>query len=252
MTTNEALFNYTLRLGDTSLILAQRLSEWTGHGPFLEEDLALTNIALDIFGRAKSLLEYAGQTEGKGRSEDDLAFLRNDREFFNALITEQPNGDYAQTIIRQAFIDCFDLLFYTELAKCKDQTLAGIAAKSIKEITYHKRHSFSWVMRFGNGTEESLQRLQRGFNNTWEYTGELFEMSEVDEVLLKNGIAVDLKTLKPLWEKEIFELLNKANIKIPENTFMQQGSRRGLHSEHLSYILAEMQSLPRMHPGAKW
>src|SRR5688572_21336929 len=252
MTKQEALFKYTLRLGDTSLILAQRLSEWTGHGPFLEEDLALTNIALDIFGRAKSLLEYAAVVEGKGRSEDDLAFFRNDREFFNALITEQPNGDYAKTIIRQAFIDAFDLLFYTELSKSKDQTLAGIAAKSIKEITYHKRHSFSWVIRFGNGTEESMQRLQKGFSEIWEYTGELFEMNDVDEVLLKNGVAVDLAALKPKWEKEIFELLEKANIKLPENTFMQKGSRNGIHTEHLGYILAEMQSLPRMHPTAKW
>src|SRR3954468_9488553 len=180
MTNSEALFNYTLRLGDTSLILAQRLSEWTGHGPFLEEDLALTNIALDIFGRAKSLLEYAAKVEGKGRTEDDLAFFRNDRGYYNALITEQPNGDYAKTVIRQAFIDCFDLLFYSELAKSKDETLAGIAQKSIKEITYHKRHSFSWVMRFGNGTEESQQRLQKGFDEIWEYTGELFEMDDVD------------------------------------------------------------------------
>jgi ring-1,2-phenylacetyl-CoA epoxidase subunit PaaC len=156
---NEALFKYTLRLGDTSLILGQRLSEWTGHGPFLEEDLALTNIALDIIGRAKNLLEYAAQLEGKGRTEDDLAFLRSDREYFNALITEQPNGDYARTIMRQALIDCFDLMFYTELSRSKDQTLAGIAAKSIKEISYHKRHSFSWVIRFGNGTEESMSRL---------------------------------------------------------------------------------------------
>ncbi len=252
MTSQEALFNYTIRLGDTSLILAQRLAEWTGHGPFLEEDLALTNIALDIFGRAKSLLEYAAAVEGKGRTEDDLAFLRNDREFYNALLTEQPNGDYAKTMIRQAFIDCFDLLFYTELTKSKDQTLAGIAAKSVKEITYHKRHSFSWVARFGNGTEESMQRLQNGFNDVWEYTGELFEMNEVDELLIKEGIAVDLNALKPRWEKEIQELLVKANIKVPENVFMKKGSRRGLHTEHLSYILAEMQSLPRMHPGAKW
>lgn len=252
MTTNDALFKYTLRLGDTSLILAQRLSEWTGHGPFLEEDLALTNIALDIFGRAKNLLEYAAQLEGKGRTEDDLAFFRNDREYFNALITEQPNGDYAKTIIRQALIDCFDLMFYTELSKCKDQTLAGIAAKSIKEITYHKRHSFSWVMRFGNGTAESLTRLQNGFNEIWEYTGELFEMNEIDEILMKEGIAIDLNALKPKWEKEIFDLVEKANIKIPEGTFMQTGSRKGLHGEHLSYILAEMQSLPRMHPTAKW
>jgi ring-1,2-phenylacetyl-CoA epoxidase subunit PaaC len=252
MTTQQALFNYTLRLGDTSLILAQRLSEWTGHGPFLEEDLALTNIALDIFGRAKSLLEYAAKTEGKGRSEDDLAFFRNDREYFNTLITEQPNGDYAKTMLRQAFIDCFDLLFYTELAKSKDQTLAGIAGKSIKEITYHKRHSFSWVNRFGNGTEESMARLQKGFDETWAYTGELFEMNDTDAVLLKEQIAVDLSALKPLWEKEIFDLLDKANIQVPETVFMQSGSRKGLHSEHLSYILSEMQSIPRMHPNAKW
>jgi ring-1,2-phenylacetyl-CoA epoxidase subunit PaaC len=252
MTLNDSLFNYTLRLGDTSLILGQRLSEWTGHGPFLEEDLALTNIALDIFGRAKSLLEYAAKVENKGRTEDDLAFFRNDREYYNALITEQPNGDYAKTIIRQAFIDCFDLLFYSELAKSKDETLAGIAAKSIKEITYHKRHSFSWVIRFGDGTHESLTRLQKGMDEIWPYTGELFEMTPVDELLIKESIAVDLSTLKPKWEKEIFGLLDKANIILPDAVFMQKGSRQGLHSEHLSYILAEMQSIPRMHPNAKW
>jgi ring-1,2-phenylacetyl-CoA epoxidase subunit PaaC len=252
MNLNEALFKYTLRLGDTSLILAQRLSEWTGHGPFLEEDLALTNIALDIFGRAKSLLEYAGKLEGAGRTEDTLAFFRNDREYLNALITEQPNGDYAKTIIRQAFIDCFDLLFYTELAKSKDATLAGIAAKSIKEITYHKRHSFSWVLRFGNGTEESYNRLKQGFEEVWPYTNELFEMNEVDETLIKEGIAIDLAKLKPLWDKEINELLAKANLTILEGVYMQKGSRNGIHSEHLGYILAEMQSLPRMHPNAKW
>lgn len=252
MTKQEALFNYTLRLGDTSLILAQRLSEWTGHGPFLEEDLALTNIALDIFGRAKSLLEYAGKVENKGRTEDSLAFFRTDREYFNALITEQPNGDYAKTVIRQALIDCFDLLFYTELSKSADTTLAGIAAKSVKEITYHKRHSFSWVNRFGNGTDESMQRLQNGFDEVWPFTGELFEMTAVDELLIKEHIAVDLNSLKPLWEKEVFALLNKANLKLPESTFMQKGSRKGLHGEHLSYILSEMQSIPRMHPNAKW
>lgn len=252
MDLKNALFNYNLRLGDTSLILAQRLSEWTGHGPFLEEDLALTNIALDIFGRAKSLLEYAARVEYAGRTEDDLAFFRNDREFYNALITEQPNGDYAKTIMRQAFIDCFDLLFYSELAKSKDSTMAGIAAKSIKEITYHKRHSFSWVNRFGNGTEESLKRLQQGFDELWPFTGELFEMNELDETLIKEGIAVDLARLKPLWDKEIHELLDKANIKVPEGAYMQKGSRNGIHSEYLGYILAEMQSLPRMHPDAKW
>jgi ring-1,2-phenylacetyl-CoA epoxidase subunit PaaC len=252
MELQDALYRYTLRLGDTSLILAQRLSEWTGHGPFLEEDLALTNVALDIFGRAKSLLEYAAKVEGKGRTEDDLAFFRNDREYFNALITEQPNGDYAKTIIRQAFVDCFDLLFYSELAKSKDETLAGIAQKSIKEITYHKRHSFSWVVRFGNGTEESQERLQKGFQDIWQYTGELFEMNEIDKTLIKEGIAVDLKPLKKTWIKEISELLFRANIQMPEDTFMQRGSRDGVHTEYLGFILAEMQALPRMHPEAKW
>lgn len=252
MKNEEALFNYTLRLGDTSLILAQRLAEWTGHGPFLEEDLALTNIALDILGRGKSLLEYAAQVEGKGRSADDLAFFRNEREYFNALIVEQTNGDYAKTMIRQAFVDCFDLLFYTELMKSKDSTLAGIATKSVKEIAYHKRHSFSWIKRFGNGTEESARRLQQGFDEVWQFTGELFEMTEVDALLIKENIAVDLAKLKPIWEKEIFELLREANISIPEYTFMQKGSRQGLHTEHLGYILAEMQALPRMHPTAKW
>jgi ring-1,2-phenylacetyl-CoA epoxidase subunit PaaC len=252
MDQQEALFNYSLRLGDTSLILAQRLSEWTGHGPFLEEDLALTNIALDIFGRAKNLLEYAGKVEGKGRTEDDLAFLRNEREYYNALITEQPNGDYAQTILRQAMIDCFDLLFYSELAKSKDETLAGIAAKSVKEITYHKRHSFSWMVRFGNGTDESLRRLENALEEVWPYTGELFDMNEVDETLIKQGIAVDLNKLKPVWEKEISALLEKSNLKKPENPYMHMGSRKGIHGEHLGFILAEMQTLPRMYPGAKW
>jgi len=218
----------------------------------LEEDLALTNIALDILGRGKNLLEYAAKIEGKGRTEDDLAFFRNEREFFNALITEQPNGDYAKTMIRQAFIDCFDLLFYSELTKSKDSILAGIAAKSVKEITYHKRHSFSWVRRFGNGTEESTKRLQQGFDEIWQFTGELFEMTEIDKTLIKENIAVDLAPLKPVWEKEIQELLREANINVPENTYMQKGSRQGMHTEYLGYILAEMQSLPRMYPTAKW
>jgi ring-1,2-phenylacetyl-CoA epoxidase subunit PaaC len=252
MTKVEALFNYCLRLGDTSLILAQRLSEWTGHGPFLEEDLALTNIALDIFGRAKSLLEYAGKVEGKGRNEDQLAFFRTDREYFNTLIAEQPNGDYAKTILRQAFIDCFDLLFYTELTKSSDQTLAGIAQKSVKEIAYHKRHSFSWVNRFGNGTEESMQRLSDAFAELWQYTGEFFEMTETDSILIKEGIAVDLSKLRDSWEKDIKSLLHEAHLQIPPDAYMQKGGKQGYHGEHLGHLLAEMQSLPRAYPDAKW
>ena len=171
MEKNEALFRYLLRLGDTSLIQSHKLSEWTGQGPFLEEDLALTNIALDVLGRAKSLLEYAGKVEGKGRSEDALAYHRNEREFYNALITELPNGDYAKTILRQAFIDTFDFLHYSALTSSADQTLRGIAEKSVKEIRYHKRNSQSWVLRFENGTQESHRRLGNALEELWEYTG---------------------------------------------------------------------------------
>ena len=247
-----ALFNYTLRLGDTNLILGQRLSEWTGHGPFLEEDLALTNIALDITGAAKSFLEYAASVENKGRTEDDLAYFRNDRQFFNVQLTELPNGDYARTIVRQVFMDCFDFYFYQELSKSKDETLAGIAQKSIKEVTYHLRHSSSWVERFGDGTNESHIKAQTALNELWQFTDELFEMNEVDEVLIKEGIAVDLSIVKTKWDQYITELLNKSTLSKPENVFMQTGSRKGVHTEHLGYILAEMQALPRMHPNAKW
>ncbi len=252
MTTQEALFQYTLRLGDTNLILGQRLSEWTGHGPFLEEDLALTNIALDITGTAKSLLEYAASIEGKGRTEDDLAYFRNDRQFTNALITEQPNGDYANTIVRQVIMDCFDFHFYTELAKSKDETLAGIAQKSIKEVTYHLRHTASWLERFGDGTEESHNRAQNALHDLWQFTGDLFEMTEGDALLIKEGIAVDLNNVKVKWEKHMDDLFEKSTLKKPENVFMQKGSRKGIHTEHLAYILAEMQALPRMFPNAKW
>ena len=168
MTTQEALFQYTLRLGDTNLILGQRLSEWTGHGPFLEEDLALTNIALDITGTAKSLLEYAASIEGKGRTEDDLAYLRNDRQYFNAQITEQPNGDYARTIVRQAIMDCFDFYFYTELAKSKVKILAGIEQKSIKKVLYNLRLTSSGLERFVVGTEESHNKAQTAENDIWQ------------------------------------------------------------------------------------
>lgn len=252
MTTQEALFKYILRIGDTNLILGQRLSEWTGHGPFLEEDLALTNITLDITGAAKSLLEYAALVEGKGRTEDDLAFLRNDRQFFNVQITELPNGDYARTIARQVLVDCFDFYFYQELSKSKDETLAGIAQKSLKEVTYHLRHTSAWLERFGDGTEESHNKVQLALNELWQYTNELFEMNDVDEILIKEGIAVDLNVVKTKWEKHISDLVEKSTLIIPQNVFMQTGSRKGIHTEHLAFILAEMQALPRMYPDAKW
>lgn len=249
---NDTLFNYLLRISDSGLILAQRISAWTGHGPFLEEDLALTNIALDIFGRSRSLLEYAAKLEGKGRSEDDLAFFRNERQYYNHLICEQSNGDYAKTMLRQAFVDTYELLLYTGLSQSKDQTLAGIAAKSVKEITYHKRHSTSWVKRFGNGTEESVSRLQAAFEDLWSYTGDMFEAIEGESELVKQGVVPDHQVIKAAWEKDIHALLSECHITVPENAYMHSGSSRAMHSEHLGHILAEMQSLPRMLPEAKW
>lgn len=248
----ENLFKYTLRLGDSSLILSQRLSEWTGHGPFLEEDLALTNIALDILGTAKSFLEYTVQIEGKGRTEDDLAYFRTEREFFNPLLVEQPNGDYANTIVRQVMMDTFHFYFYQALSVSKDQTLSGIAQKSLKETTYHLRHSSSWLERFGDGTEESHQKAQQSLNELWAFTDELFEMTEVDAELIKEGIAVNLNEVKTKWTNHMNDLLVKATLTKPEQVFMQKGSRLGIHTEHLGYLLAEMQHLPRMYPQAKW
>ena len=249
---SEQLFKYTIRLADNALVLAQRLSEWTGHGPYLEEDLALTNISLDTFGTATSLMEYAAQIENKGRDADALAFRRNEREFTNVLLVEQNNGDYAKTILRQLFVDAYNILLYTELSKSKDETLAGIAQKAIKEVSYHFRHSSAWAIRFGDGTEESHNKIQDALNELWRFTGELFEQDEVEEALIKQGIAVDTKALKATWEKQIDEVFAKATLKKPENAFMQTGGRKGIHTEHLGYLLSEMQTLPRMLPDAKW
>ncbi len=252
MTTQEALFKYTLRLGDSSLILSHRLSEWTSKGPFLEEDLALTNIALDILGQAKSLLEYAAKVEDKGRTEDSFAYFRGEREFYNNLICEQPNGDYAKTIVRQFFVDTFDIYFYEALSKSKDETLAGIAAKSLKEIQYHLRHSSSWVKRFGDGTEESHDRAQDAINDLWSFTNEMFDMDEVDAILIKEGIAVDLNAVKEKWTKHVIEVIDESTLSLPETQFSIRGGKNGVHSEHLGRLLAEMQYLARMHPDATW
>jgi ring-1,2-phenylacetyl-CoA epoxidase subunit PaaC len=246
------LFNYLLRLADSSLILGHRLSEWCGHGPVLEEDIALTNISLDFVGRANSLYEYAGKVEGKGRTEDDLAYLRNEREFYNNLLAEQPNGDFAQTILRQYLTDVFEIHFYEALSKSKDETLAGIAAKSLKEIQYHLRHSNSWMLRLGDGTAESNRRLQNSLDEIYRFTGSLFETDENDSALVAAGIAPDIAAILQQWQKDVDAMFEKAMLKKPEKVWMQKGSLQGRHTEHFGFILAEMQSLHRSYPGVKW
>ena len=252
MNKNEALFNYLLRLADTNLILGHRLSEWCGHAPFLEEDIAMANIALDLIGQSNALLEYAAKIEAKGRTADDLAYLRNEREFCNTLLSEQPNGDFAVTITRQFLSDVFDFHFYESLKSSKDEMLAALAVKGHKEVTYHLRHTSAWMERLGDGTEESHNRLQKALQELWCYTTDLFELNEGDKMLVKEGIAVDTSKLYSAWEKTVDEVLAKAKLEKPEAVWQQLGSRKGIHTEHLGFLLAEMQHLHRAHPGAKW
>jgi ring-1,2-phenylacetyl-CoA epoxidase subunit PaaC len=247
-----SLFEYTLRIGDTSLILGHRLSEWCGHGPILEEDIALANMALDLLGQSRIMLTYAGEVEGKKRDEDALAFHRDEREFRNLLIIEQPNGDYGQTIMRQFLYSAYAYFLYSELKNSKDKTLSAFAEKSLKEVTYHLRHCGGMVIRLGDGTEESHRRMVNAVNELWMFTGDMFDMDETDAELIASGIAVDLKKIAPLWNEKVKEVFKEATLEIPKDVFMQSGSRKGIHSEHLGYILAEMQVLPRMYPEAKW
>lgn len=199
------------------------------------------------------LLEHAAKVTGNDDcNEDTLAYFRNEREFLNTKLVEQPNGDYAQTIIKQVMVDYFDLLHYTELCKSSDAVLAGIAAKTIKEVTYHYRHTSSWVTRFGLGTEESNQRAQAALNELWRFSGELFYTDETEQFAIENGIGVNVESLKDKWLKTLTVLFEEANLKLPADAFMQFGGKNGLHTEHMGYLLAEMQSLARAHEGAKW
>lgn len=246
-----AAFEYCLRLGDDNLILGHRISEWCGHGPELEEDIALTNIALDCIGAAQMFLQLAGALEGKGRNEDDLAYWRDDTEFRNCLLVEQPNGDFGMTIARQFLFDAVMVPLYEELAGSSYQPLAEIAAKAVKEARYHLRHSMQWVVRLGDGTSESKRRIQTAFSTLWTYTDELFLVDEVEQKLA--SIVPDRARLKSLWVETINKVFQQATLEVPgDDVFMARSSRTGFHSEHLGYILAEMQLLARSHPGATW
>ena len=252
MEQKEALFNYLLRLGDNAAILGHKLSEWCGHGPELEEDIAVINTALDLLGHARSLYTYAGEVEGKGRTEDDLAFLRIEREYRNALICELPNGHYGDTIARQFLFDQFNYLLFSELVNSKDETVAAIAAKAIKEIRYHLRRSIEWTLRLGDGTEESHKKIQESFNDLWSYTGDLFVEDESDAVIVAAGIGPDLKTILPIWRENVKTVLAEATLEMPEDGWMHSGSKSGRHTEHMGHILSELQYMQRAYPGCEW
>jgi len=246
------LTNYCIALGDDSLILGHRISEWCSKAPFLEEDLALTNVALDFIGRARMFYSYAAELEDEGRSEDDIAYLRDCREFRNFLFNELPIGDFAFTMARQLMVDTFDMGFFTQLQKSNDEVLASIAAKAIKESRYHLRRSQDWVKRLGDGTDESHKRVQHAFDQLWGYAAELFDISTDEMELVRSGIAVDRSLLKTAWKKSISETLAAATLKLPADDWAIGGGRDGQHSEHLGFLLAEMQILQRSYPGQQW
>jgi ring-1,2-phenylacetyl-CoA epoxidase subunit PaaC len=246
------LFVYLLRLGDTALILAQRLSEWCGKGPAFEEDMALANTTLDLLGQARLWLTYAGEIEGKGRDEDTLAFLRDAHDFHNLLLVEQPNGDYAATVVRQFYFDAWYALLLRQLTQSADAQIAEIAEKAGKEVTYHVRRSSDLIVRLGDGTEESHRRMQAAVTDLWSFTGEMFTADAVDERLAVQGIAPNPATLREPWLQHVTEVFHAATLTLPSDTWMQQGGKQGRHTEHLGYLLAEMQFLQRAYPGAKW
>jgi len=246
------LYNFVLHLGDNALILGHRLSEWCGHGPVLEQDIAMTNIALDLIGQARLYFDYAARLEGAGRTEDDLAYRRDVLDFKNLLLVEMPNGDFAQTMARQFYFDTWHHLALQQLSKSTDQALREIAQKALKEVTYHQRWSSEWMVRLGDGTAESRERMQRAIDDLWMYTGEMFEQTEAERSLLSEGILFDAASLREPWLAKVRETLAEATLDQPQDEWMQQGGKEGYHTEYLGYILAEMQFLPRAYPDATW
>ena len=245
-------FEHLLRLADDRLVLGHRLSEWCGHGPILEEDIALANIALDFVGQASMLLKLAGEVEGKGRSEDALAYFRDAVEFRNVQLVELPNGDFAATIVRQFLFDAWDVLVLEQLTGASNESLAGVAAKGLKEAKYHLRHSAEWVRMLGDGTAESHSRAQRALDDLWPYSAELFLMDDTDRAAVATGNGVDVAALRPRWQQTVEQVFGEATLTIPKSAFMPRGGRIGRHTEHLGRMLSDMQSLARAHPGASW
>ena len=256
MNHDRALFDYLLRLGDSPLILAQRLGAWIGKGPILEEDMALANVGLDLLGQARMWLTYAGELEaryaGRGRTEDQLAFLRDGGDFRNLLLAEQPNGNFADTIARQFLFDAWHELALDALSRSRDERIAGIAAKARKEVAYHVERSGDWVIRLGDGTEASHAKMQSAIDNLWTFTGEMFVADADERALIDAAIAADLGALAAPWQQRVGAVLAEATLTMPAATHMQRGGKQGVHTEHLGYLLAEMQFLQRAYPGAQW
>jgi ring-1,2-phenylacetyl-CoA epoxidase subunit PaaC len=246
------LFRYVLRLGDLSLVLGQRLGEWVGHSPALEEDLGLANVALDMIGQARLLLSYAGEIEGRGRGEDEIAFLREHGEYLNPILVEMPNGDFGHTIVRQVLIDAFQLELYERMASSADERLAAIAAKSVKEVRYHLRYSSGWLVRLGDGTDASHARVQSALEALWPYTVELFAEDALDAAMAESGVAPRLSEVQAGWSQRIDPILAEATLSRPKDRPHSWHGKRGQHSEHLGFILTEMQHLQRTYPGARW
>jgi len=249
---NDYLIKYILHLADNALILGHRNSEWCGHGPVLEQDIAITNISLDLIGQARNFYQYAAQLKADGSTEDTFAYLRSEKEFKNCLLVEQPNGDWGQTILRQFLFSAYQFYLYEELQNSKDDQLAAIAEKSLKEVTYHLRWSSEWVIRLGDGTDESNRRMINAIDDLWKYTDELLIAADYETKATDVGIAVNLKIIKPKWQAKIKAVFAKATLRMPENISIQSGGKEGKHSEHLEKILADIQMLQRTCPGCEW
>lgn len=246
------LYKYILGIADNSLILGQRLGELTGHGPSLETDIACTNISLDLFGQVRSYYQYAAKIAGDNRTEDAIAMLRKEREYLNVLLVEQPNTDFAYTMARQFLFDVYHFLLLTELQKSHDVTLSAIAKKSIKEVSYHQRFSSDWIKRLGDGTDESKTKMQTAINDLWTYTDELFHQTEADKAMVSENIGVDVTQLKAAYYSKVNTILAEATLEIPESKWFQKGGKEGIHTEHMGYLLTELQYMQRTYPNMEW
>lgn len=247
-----ATLEYATRLGDDSVVLGHRISEWVSYGPFLEEDIAYGNVALDYIGRARMFYTYAAELANDGRTEDDFAYMRSDREYRNLLLMEMPKGDFSYSQVRQLFADVYYTLVLPELQQSKDETLAAIASKGIKETKYHLRRSREWVLRLGDGTEESHKRTQKAVDSLWGYTHEMFDLDETEQMLVEAGIAVDVTKLRAAWRELVSEILTEATLTVPEDAWAVRGGRTGYHTENLGHMLTEMQIVHRSYPGCQW